>query len=397
MLTKNYDKGISHCSSSGAREKLFANLNEYIKKYINTFDPRYPLYVTSMDILNFNVKNFLNSFQGKALYAVKCNPDENVLKCLVNAGVNSFDVASLSEIKLVKSVHPSPDLYFMHPVKSPEDIREAYFNYGIRNFVLDCEEELYKILRETELAQDLNLHVRIALPKNEDALIDFSVKFGVSKENAVSLLKKCGAVSKSLGLSFHVGSQTTDVKYYMQAIDTVSEILNLSKVKIDNINIGGGFPAYYMDHQEYYDGERWMSEFIKCLKKHNLDHVDLLSEPGRVLVAESTTLVTRVELKKDHMLYINDGVYGGLFDAAPWVKTKYPTWCYSKNSKLESKLKNYRIAGPTCDSVDILEGNYALPDNIDSGDWIMFQSVGAYSQIFRSNFNGFGYSENVIF
>ena len=195
--------------------------------------PAKPLYVFFPNIIERNAKAFLDIFPGKPLYAVKTNPDGSVLRVLGRAGIKAFDVASLAEIQLVKSLFPRSELHFMHPVKMPEDIRAAYFDYGVRHFVLDHEEELFKIMRETELAQDLSLTVRVAMPKNEKALIDFSSKFGASFTQAMDLLQKCRPVSQMLGMSFHVGTQTTDARAYARAISYCARILEASDVEID--------------------------------------------------------------------------------------------------------------------------------------------------------------------
>ncbi|MFP4097368.1 MAG: type III PLP-dependent enzyme [Alphaproteobacteria bacterium] len=358
--------------------------------------PAKPLYIVMPDVVEQTARDFISAFPGKALFAVKTNPSTEMLETLGRAGVYAFDVASLDEIRRVKGIWPHAELHFMHTVKAPEDIRSAYFDYGVRHFVLDHEDELYKIMRETELAQDLSLTVRISLPKNDSAQIDFSSKFGATLAEAACLLEKCRPVSQTLGISFHVGSQTTDPKRYGVAIGYCAALIKDSGIKVDSLNVGGGFPVPYV-------GDEGICRPVDCIKaiedavcQYGLEDLDLLCEPGRALVARGAQLVARVELRKGHMLYINDGVYGGLFDAGKWLGTRYPVSAVSCDRAFDGQMDDFRLAGPTCDSIDMMEGPFRLPSDIGMGDWIVFDNVGAYSQTLRSDFNGFGHYDVVV-
>ncbi|PZP52900.1 MAG: hypothetical protein DI586_11560, partial [Micavibrio aeruginosavorus] len=180
----------SRALSSKSRKLIHGNPPAYqgtLDEAVAELIPVLPLYVTRPDELAADASKFVNLFPGDVLYAVKCNPERHVLQGLAKAGVRNFDVASLEEIKAVKKVAPKAKLYYMHPVKSPEAIRAAYFEHGVRAFVLDSKDELYKIMRETNLASDLELFVRLALPKNKKAMIDFSSKFGALPNEAAEL------------------------------------------------------------------------------------------------------------------------------------------------------------------------------------------------------------------
>lgn len=366
---------------------------DFFQNIVLKMRPAKPLYVLFPEVIKQNARSFIAAFPGKPLYAVKTNPDPVVIKALIKGGIKAFDVASLAEIRLVKGIFPKAELHFMHTVKAPEDIRAAYFDYGVRNFVLDHEEELFKIMRETELAQDLNLTVRVALPKNDKALIDFSSKFGAHMEQAIDLLKKCRPVSRSLGISFHVGTQTTDPKKYAKAISYCAYLIKAADTKIDSLNIGGGFPVSYEGDRRIPGIVDYMNMVRAALSDNGLSGLSLLAEPGRVLAAQGAKLVARVELRKGDLLYINDGVYGGLFDAAKWVGTRYPVKAISCDRPFNGPVQNFRLAGPTCDSLDLMEGPFTLPADIGIGDWIVFDNVGAYSQTLRSDFNGFAHAD----
>lgn len=358
--------------------------------------PARPLYIYWPERIGDAARAFTRAFPGETMYAVKTNPNRNVLQALSRAGVRSFDAASIDEIRMVRKTLPKAKIYFMHPVKSPEAINEAYHSYGVRDFVLDTEEELYKIIRETDLAAGLNLYVRVALPKNGKAAIDFSSKFGATPEEAIRLLQRCRPVADTLGLCFHVGTQTGDAGVYGKAVSVVAGIIRKSGVQIDMLDVGGGFPVPYPG-EECPTIPQCIESMMAALAKEKLDHLPLLAEPGRALVAEGGALVARVELRKGNTLHINDGTYGGLFDAGALLNTRYPVRAIRSGNKkpLKGGLEAFRFAGPTCDSLDTMEGPFMLPSDIATGDWIEIGNLGAYSQGLRSNFNGFGAADSL--
>ncbi len=364
-----------------------------VEELIAATKPSRPLYVLWPERIAATAKNFLAAFPGETMYAVKTNPDETVLRTLYQAGIRSFDAASIEEVRMVRKAAKKARIYFMHPVKSPEAIREAYTQYGVRDFVLDSEDELFKIVRETELASDLNLYVRLALPRNGKASIDFSSKFGASSDEAIRLLKSSRPVAQRLGLCFHVGTQTTDPAAYARAVDKAAAVIKKSGIQVDVLDIGGGFPVRY--DESVPSVEACVHALKGALSKNRLENMPLLAEPGRVLVAESGTLIARVELRKDNTLYINDGTYGGMFDAGPLLKTRLPVRGHRTGGAFEQPDSAFRFAGPTCDALDVMEGSFLLPADIDMGDWIEIGNLGSYSRSLRTNFNGFGGSDLV--
>lgn len=380
-----------HDNNFGGEADRFTSL----KQVVSASKPSRPLYVLYPDLIEATARHFVNVFPGEALYAIKTNPELEVLDAVARGGVQAFDVASLEEIIRVKSRFSQAEIYFMHPIKAPEDIRRAYFDYGVRNFVLDCKEELFKILRETDLAQDLKLFIRLALPKNDSAMIDFSCKFGATRQEAVQLLRETRNVAASLSLSFHVGTQTLDACKYAAAIAYAADVVRESGVRIDSLNVGGGFPVAYEGDEAICTVSDCVREIKDALAKEGWSDMPLLAEPGRVLVARGASLVTRVELRKNDMLYINDGIYGGLFDACAWLGLRYPVKAISCDRAFDGETMDYRMAGPTCDSLDMMEGPFTLPVDIGIGDWVVFENTGAYSVAMRSNFNGFGAYDTV--
>ena len=155
---------------------------------ISQLQPDKPVYCIRKKSIQVASRFFQNKFPGKILYAVKTNPNKEVLKTIIQSGIKQFDVASIEEIKAIKELDPNLNCSYMHTVKSRENIREAYFNYGIKDFSLDTKEELIKILETTSNAKDINLFVRVAV-SNEHAEIDLSKKFGALTSEAIGLFR----------------------------------------------------------------------------------------------------------------------------------------------------------------------------------------------------------------
>jgi ornithine decarboxylase len=371
-----------------------ARLIGTVDEVVAALRPSEPVYVIWPERIKATAKAFMHAFPGETMFAVKTNPHESVLRALYQAGMKSFDAASLEEIRLVRRISKKAKIHFMHTVKSPEAIRAAYFDYGVRDFSLDTLDELNKIINATEGAEDLNLFIRFAPPKNGAAAIDFSSKFGASPEQAALLLRAARDHAAKLGLCFHVGTQTTDPSVYARAIGIAADVIAASRVSVEMLDVGGGFPVSYPGDEA--PSIQTCIDVIKdAIAENNLSHMQLLSEPGRALVAESGSLIVRVELRKGDMLYINDGTYGGLFDAGALLKTQFPVRAIRPQGEMSGQVKVYSFAGPTCDSLDMMEGPFALPADIGMGDWIEIGNLGSYSQSMRTNFNGFGACDTV--
>lgn len=368
---------------------------DLIEDYIQDNLPNVPLYCLRPESLeksvNFFTKNFVSKKNPTAiLYSVKSNPDAKVLKYLYQFGIRHFDVASLAEIKLIHELFGTDaKMYFMHPIKSKESIKQAYFDYGIRDFSLDSFDELDKILENTNHAKDLGLHLRLSIPNSHSA-IDLSGKFGILPTESCGIIRKIRASAKNFGICFHVGSQCMDPIEYRNAIMITKDVLDNAKVKIDVIDVGGGFPSIYPGMTPP-NLQNYFHEIFDALNHLDLSNkCQIWCEPGRALVAESASLVVRVEGRKNQMLYINDGTYGGLFDAG------YPGFIYhckairiNKKKSLSNTMSSFGFYGPTCDSLDVMKGPFYLPEDIDIGDYIEIAQLGAYSKSIRTEFNGF--------
>ena len=364
-----------------------------VNELVNSLRPDNPVYCIRPESLKTSTQFFKNNFPGKVLYAVKTNPNEEVLKHIINNGIKDFDTASLNEISLIKKLKPDAHIYYMHTVKSRNDISKAYFDLGIKDFALDTKDELIKILEATSHAKDLTLYIRIAI-SNEHAEIDLSKKFGAQSGEALGLVRLCKEHANKIGISFHVGSQCMHKVSFAKAINEVGNIIKKTKIIPDIINVGGGFPSVYPDLNPE-PLENYLDEIKRSIAKLNLPETpQLICEPGRAIVAESGSTIVKVNLRKKQKLYINDGTYGTLFDAG------VPNFILPSkmilNGRIQSKkLTSFNFYGPTCDSMDFMKGPFLLPNNIKEGDYIELGQLGAYGLTFRTKFNGF-YSDEIF-
>jgi len=365
-----------------------------VEELINQLKPEKPVYcIRKKSILSASTF-FQSNFPGKILYAVKTNPHPEVIKTLIESGVEQFDVASIEEIKAVNRFSQKAKCSYMHTVKSKESITEAYFKYGVKTFALDTKDELIKIIESTSGAKDLELFVRVSV-SNEHAEIDLSKKFGALSSEASGLLRLAKQHSKKIGLSFHVGSQCMHPISYAKGITEIGNIIKKTKIIPDYINVGGGFPTIYPDLipqslKSYFD------EIKKGLENLKLDTLpQIICEPGRALVAESGSTIVRVNLRKKQKLYINEGTYGTLFDAGvPNIVFPSKMIKDTSNKIISKKITAFDFYGPTCDSMDYMKGPFLLPNNIKENDYIELGQLGAYGLTFRTQFNGF-YSDEI--
>jgi ornithine decarboxylase len=356
-----------------------------ISDLIATEAPSEPVFCYWPDVIINQAEAFVSGFPGRVLYAVKCNPDRDVLRWLYEAGVRHFDTASSAEIELVHELFPDAKCYFNHPVKSRIALRIAHDLHGVRDFVVDHDQEFDKLL-ET-LGSEILVEVRVTID-NPDASYDFSSKFGAGRDAAVALLKRIHAVSANTALSFHVGSQCTRPAAYTDALEYAREILDAAAVPARYINVGGGFPATYEE------GVPAPEAFFAAIeaghaKLGDWDNLPLYGEPGRALVADGMGILVQVHLRKEDQLYLNDGVFGSLTEIQQ-MKFEPPMIAYGQRHLLRGEPVPFKIFGPTCDPTDELAVTFSLPDDIDEGDWILLERMGAYSNGLVSNFNGFG-------
>ncbi len=329
---------------------------------------------------------FVEKFPGRSMYAVKANPSPALLTLLWESGITHYDVASIAEVRLVAATLPEATLCFMHPVKAEEAIAEAY-ELGVRTFSLDTMEELEKIVRATNGADDLNLCVRLRVSSDHSKL-SLAAKFGAEPHEVKELLFATRQAADALGICFHVGSQAMTPAAYAEAMERVRAAIVQAAVTVDIVDVGGGFPSSYPG-MEPPPLEAFFEVIHNAFESLPISYsAELWCEPGRALCAEYSSVLVRVEKRRGDQLYINDGAYGALFDAAH-IGWRFPVELV-RDERSRAREMAFSFYGPTCDDLDHMAGPFMLPADVDTGDYIEIGMLGAYGSAMRTQFNGFG-------
>jgi ornithine decarboxylase len=354
-----------------------------------------PLFVVDHDELRRNYatfKKYLPRIQ--AYYAVKANPDPAIVKTLFDAGA-SFDVASMPEFHIVHEyIKDMPDkqrqawiwdkIIYANPIKANETLQELNPYKPLVTY--DNYEEIRKIKKH---APQAGLALRLKVP-NTGAMVELSSKFGASPGEAVDLILAADKVGLTVeGISFHVGSQTTNFGNYVAAINLAANIFKEAKdrgyTKMNLLDIGGGFPAPYDDTVKPF---RELASIInRELNRLFPKNIQILAEPGRFLCATAATAVSKIIGKavREGKLcyYINDGVYhtfsGVIFDHCH----------YHMKSFKRGPTQICAVFGPTCDALDVVSLAEELPGDLQLGDLLYSEQIGAYSHASSTHFNGF--------
>lgn len=343
-----------------------------------------PLMLISRSALRAQLDAFRRAMpRVEPFFAIKANAHPEVIKTMVAGGAN-FDVASVAEMNMVLAAGASPEqIIFANTVKPVESIAYAK-KKGVTLMTFDSEHELEKIARHAPGAAVL---VRIKVP-NVGSIVELSLKFGVDPVDATSLMiKACKMGLRPAGVSFHVGSQCTRIENYIEAFETAAIIARDARLKqlpFEIVDIGGGFPIRHFDQEE--------DPFAKTapLLAKELDRlfepsIRIIAEPGRFLVGPAATLVMRVIGKaireNKHWYYLDDGLYGSL-SGQVFDHCKYQ-FKYLHNGFTQLST----LAGPTCDSFDIIARGEEVPE-LRLGDLVYVENIGAYSLASATNFNG---------
>ncbi|MFJ4065064.1 type III PLP-dependent enzyme [Pseudomonas sp. NPDC089996] len=329
----------------------------------------------------------------KVYYAVKANPAVEIIDLLKEKG-SSFDIASIYELDKVMDRGVSADrISYGNTIKKSKDIR-YFFEKGVRLFATDSEADLRNIAKA---APGSKVYVRILTEGSTTADWPLSRKFGCQTDMAMDLLilaRDLGLVP--YGISFHVGSQQRDISVWDAAIAKVKVIFERLKeedgIELKLINMGGGFPANYITRTNSL--ETYAEEIIRFLKEDFGDELpEIILEPGRSLIANAGILVSEVVLVArksrtavERWIYTDVGKFSGLIETMDEA-IKFPIWTEKKG-----EAEEVVIAGPTCDSADIMYENYkyGLPLNLAIGDRLYWLSTGAYTTSYSAvEFNGF--------
>ena len=353
-----------------------------------------PFLMVNLDIVRKNFEELRELFPfAKIYYAVKANPAVEVLELLRDLG-SCFDVASVYELDKLLSIGVSPDrMSYGNTIKKSRDI--AYFyEKGVRMYVNDNIDDLRNIARE---APGSKVFFRILTEGAETADWPLSRKFGCHPDMVYELIGEAKRLGlEPYGASFHVGSQQRDIGAWDSAIAKVRYIFDYLEgegLKLSMINMGGGFPANYISKTN--EMNVYSEEITRYLEEDfGDDFPEIILEPGRSLVGECGILVSEVVLISqkssmgvDKWLYLDTGKFNGLIET--WDESiKYPLYCEARGEPCE----DFIIAGPTCDSQDIMYEYFRnpVPAYIKPGDRIYWLSTGAYTSSYCSvEFNGF--------
>ncbi|MFT5260451.1 MAG: ornithine decarboxylase [Gammaproteobacteria bacterium] len=351
-----------------------------------------PAYLFSDAALTARVGEFQQHFKGELSYAVKANPEPLLLDCLWNAGVNSFDVASVGEIALISNRFEGAQCHYNNPVRSDEMTNIAAYQYGVRSFAVDDEAGLSQLAALG--LSNVEASIRFKLD-HFDAAYDFGSKFGADVVQATQLLQRAERLGMRCSLTFHPGSQCTDPAMYEKHIEAAAKIKNDSGVVLCRLNVGGGFPLPYENTQIGVLTD-YMSVIHTAVAVHFGDEAPaLLCEPGRALVGSCTSLLTQViRVRENGAVFINDGIYGGLQEQMMVrLDLPYRVWREGKVVNMSAmgahSLADATVFGPTCDPIDRLPNKLAFPVDIQAGDFIEFGLIGAYGSATATGFNSF--------
>lgn len=336
-------------------------------------------------VLQSTARRFQRGFDGLVTYAVKANAGEEVLTNLVAAGIRAFDVASPREMYAVRAICPDAVLHYHNPVRSPEEVAVAVA-LGVTSYSVDCERELDKL---SAVPEGSEMSVRLALPV-AGAAYDFGEKFGVGADQAVDLLRAVVARGYTPSMTFHPGTQCADPAAWGSYIKVVAEVARAAGAPLTRLNVGGGFAAHRVgaapDLEAIFDHIRMQVDAV-----FGAEAPALVCEPGRAMVSDAFTLAARVKaLREDGSIFLNDGIYGGLFEMRDIVCTDRVTVLAEDGTWRQDAMRARVVFGPTCDSIDRLPDPLPLPGGIAEGDYVLFAAMGAYSRALTTQFNGYG-------
>jgi ornithine decarboxylase len=328
----------------------------------------------------------------KVFYAVKANPDIEILRFL-NGLKLKFEIASEGELEILSTMGVEPSrIISSNPVKSLKFLKAAA-SYGLNRFSFDSTEEVEKL---ANMVPGCNVYVRLSVP-NEGSEWPLSKKFGVELEDAASLLLHAKAKGlRPAGITFHVGSQCTNIYNWNIALDKAKLLWDLAVEKDINLrllNIGGGYPIKYT--KNVVDIETIEKNVNNLIYERFPGDVEVHIEPGRAVVGDAgifvTTVIGKARRGDDDWVYIDVGVFNGLMESVGGIK-----YSYIVESREETRAgKRWTIAGPSCDSFDVIDKNVSLPEP-QVGSLMLILSSGAYTVSYASEFNGFSIPKTVL-
>ncbi len=372
------------------KEYIYKTTWNKLLNYLAITDEAPPYLILDKDVVKEKVlsigRNIENS---KVFYAVKANPDVEVLRFLNDLGIG-FEIASEGELKILASLGVDASrIITSNPIKTLKFLQEAV-SYGIKYYAFDSKAEVDKMAR---YAPNAKLYVRLAV-SNEGSEWPLSKKFGVEIEEATELLLYAKTKGlNSCGITFHVGSQCNNIYNWNAALDKAKELAEMVRDKgidISVLNIGGGYPIFYT--KKVIDIETIEKRVNTAIQQKFANDIEIFIEPGRAIVGDAgifvSTIVGKAKRGDENWLYIDVGVFNGLMESIGGIRYKYIV-----GSRAESK--RWTIAGPSCDSFDVIDRDVELPEP-EIGNLILILSAGAYTISYASEFNGFPIPKTIL-
>ena len=368
-------------------------MTDRIRDFLRLRRPEGPCLVVDLDVVRENYNTFARALpDSRVFYAVKANPEPEVLKLLAGLG-SSFDCASVAEIDMALAAGATPDrISYGNTIKKERDVAAAYAR-GIRLFAVDCREEVEKIARAAPGSQ---VFARI-LCAGDGAEWPLSRKFGCEPDLAVEVLEHAHRLGlEAIGVSFHVGSQQPNTEAWdgaLRSAATIFRTLSERGIQLRMVNLGGGFPAKYLKKVPLV--KAYGRAISGALRKHFGNRIpETIIEPGRgmvgdagVIKAEVVLISKKAESDDTRWVYLDIGKFGGLAETMDEA-IRYPIRTGRDGDATEPCI----IAGPTCDSADVLyeKHPYPLPVSLSIGDEVLIEGTGAYTQTYSAvAFNGF--------
>ncbi|CAO1596453.1 Ornithine decarboxylase [Xanthoria calcicola] len=340
----------------------------------------------------------LNLKRVKPHYAVKCNPDTEVLRLLAALGTG-FDCASKAEIEQVLALGVDPSrIIYAQPCKTKSYVRYAAAQ-GVKQMTFDNADELYKTKAHFPHAE---LFLRI-LTDDSSSLCRLSLKFGASLDCTNDLLQLAKDLDLNVvGVSFHVGSGASDPQSFAKAVQDSRHVFDqAARIGFDlkTLDVGGGFSGDTFESMAHVLSD--------ALDDHFPPSVRIIGEPGRYYVSSAFTLACNIIARRDiqdpatrqtsYMLYLNDGVYGNFSSIIFDHQHPYPRILSKQEHNDQGRATEYSIWGPSCDGIDLISAACTLNGVLDVGDWLYFEEMGAYTRCSATKFNGFTNSHDVLY
>ncbi len=349
--------------------------------------PRAPVFYMRPDLLQATARRFRRGFAGLVTYAVKANDAPVVLENLVAAGIGAFDMASVAEMERVRAVLPAAVLHYNNPVRARDEIR-AGVAMGCVSWAVDSLGELEK-LRGEGVAGGCEIAVRYKL-EVAGAAYDFGEKFGADPAGAAAIMRRAAALGYRVSLGFHPGTQCADPAAWAAYVQAAGEISARAGIIPERLNAGGGFAA--PDGAGGPDLEAIFRAIAKARDTAFPGRAPaLFCEPGRAMVASAFRLASRVKaVRADGAVFLDDGIYGNLGERpAPPALHRFEALAPDGTART-GRPHPRTVFGPTCDSLDRLPRDLALPGDLAEGDYILFHDMGAYAGVTATGFNGYG-------